>query len=474
VKTNTLANGFYLLVVAMVSALAGRSQTSLEFASGAGPSGTGISIANQVVTFKDNTNNPVGNTFIAYSTPTITTTFSFTNQQYSLPTAQMTTQTPMVFGAAINSGGGQNALKSSLYVQMSAISSPANSDFTSEETVAAGTGISVNNNYATEMMISAMPLYNAGVSTTGRYYMGDFNITFSSPLTDPVIHFVGIGANYSSLGYTSEFDLQTAGVSLAELSGSTELSVVANNIINTAAHPGPTTGSGAASGSIVAMGINITSLSFKVYLQGDGGMPTWSNNTTHAGDQILVAVSTNVPLIVLPVNLKDFTATALDAKSQLQWTTATENNSSFFDVQYSTDQVNWQSIGSVKAAGNSIAERKYSFVHTDPTPGDNYYRLRIVDLDNQSSWSSVRVVTFADNVQLSCYPNPTKGTCTITTNGAPITSVTLISVDGRQLLVQNNFISGNTIDLAPYPTGLYFLSVKDNAGKTQLLKVLKE
>ena len=158
----------------------------------------------------------------------------------------------------------------------------------------------------------------------------------------------------------------------------------------------------------------------------------------------------------------------------MQWTTATENNTNYFDVQYSTDQDNWQSIGSVKAAGNSIAERKYSFVHPNPAPGDNYYRLRIVDLDNQSSWSSVRVVTFADNVQLSCYPNPTKGACTITTNGAPLTSVTLISVDGRQLMVQNNFISGNSIDLTPYPTGLYFLSVKDNTGKTQLLKILKE
>ena len=59
------AKGLYLLIVAMVSMLAGKAQTtSLEFASGGGPAGPGASVANQVVTFKENTNNPIGNTFV--------------------------------------------------------------------------------------------------------------------------------------------------------------------------------------------------------------------------------------------------------------------------------------------------------------------------------------------------------------------------------------------------------------------------
>jgi hypothetical protein len=473
VKPLYTAKGLFLLIVASVNALAGKAQASLEFASGGSPTGPGATNANQVVTFKNNTNNPTGNTFAAFSSPTITTTFSFTNQQYTLPATQLSTGLPMVFGAAINNGGAK-ALNSSLYTQMSSLGSPSNNNFTSLETVPAGTGISTTNNYATEFMISAMPLFNAGVSTSGRYYMGDMNITFSMPLTDPVIHLVGIGAYYSTLGFTAEFDCSTPGIVLSELSGSAELAVAGNKILNTASHPSSTTGSGAASGSILAKGTNITSISFKVYLMGDGGASAWATSTSHSGDQMLIAVSTTVPTSVLPVNIKSFIATPQSGNVLLQWATAAENNTGFFDLQHSTNQLGWQSIGAVNAAGNSNTEKKYSFVHTTPAPGSNYYRLRIVDKDDRASWSAVLELDFAEVASITAYPNPTKGVCTLITHGAPFTAVTIMTLDGKPLQQVPNFVSGGAIDLTQHPIGVYLISVKDNTGKTQLLKVFKE
>ncbi|HXB08967.1 MAG TPA: hypothetical protein VNW04_17695, partial [Puia sp.] len=324
------AKGLYLLIVAMVSMLAGKAQTtSLEFASGGGPAGPGASVANQVVTFKENTNNPIGNTFVAWNTPTTTTTFSFTNQQYTLPITQLATGLPLNFGAAIN-GGGPKALNSPLYVQMSSLGSPVDPDFTSTDNVTPGTGISTTNNYAMEIFISAAPLYNSGVSSNGSYYIGDMNITFNTPLTNPVIHVVGIGATNGGLGFAGEFDLKTPGITLSKLSGSTELSVAGNKIVNSAAHPTSTTGSGAASGSILATGTNISSLSFKVYLNGDGG-GSWGGSNVHAGDQILIAVSLEANTTILPVGFTRFSAIAQSGKSRLEWTTATESNTAFFD-----------------------------------------------------------------------------------------------------------------------------------------------
>jgi hypothetical protein len=456
----------------MVSALAGKAQTSLEFASGGGPVGGGASVTPQVVTFKENTNNPTGNTFVAYSSPTITTTFSFTNQQYTLPTTQMSTGLPMVFGAAINNGG-PKALVAALYAQMSSLGSPTDADFTSTEFVAAGTGISATNNYGTEFMISAMPLYNAGISTSGRYYMGDMNINFSMPLTDPVIHLVGMGAYYSTLGFTAEFDCQTAGVTLSKLSGSAELGIASNNIVNTAAHPSSTTGSGAASGSILVKGTNISSLTFKVYIKGDGGGAAWATSTSHSGDQILIGVSTAVPTLVLPITLRSFTATPQSGGALLQWITGTENNTSFFDIQHSADEDSWHSIGAVTAAGFSNSEKIYSFVHSAPIPGANYYRLRIVDRDNHSTWSPVVEVTFTPAGRLMGYPNPTKGDYFISGITSPFVAVTVMTLDGKPLQVMENFVMGESIPLGQYPTGIYLISVKDN-GRTQLLKVFKE
>lgn len=473
VKTLYTAKGVCLLLIASVSVLAGKAQVSLEFASGGGPAGGGVSSANQVVTFKQNTDNPSGNTFVAYSTPTTTTTFSFTNQQYTLPTSQMSTGLPMVFGAAINNGG-PKALNSLLYAQMSSLGAPANNNFTSTETTSPGTGISITNNYGTEFMISAMPLYNAGLSTSGRFYMGDMNITFSSPLTDPVIHLVGIGAFYTTLGFTSEFDLQTAGVTLSRLSGCTELSVSGNKILNTAAHPSSTTGSGAATGSILAKGINITSLTFKVYLQGDGGAAAWASNSSHSGDQMIIAVSTTVPTLqVMPVTLRSFTATPQSDRTLLHWTMDNENNINVYDIQYSTNGISWQSIGTVNAANDGGTESTYSFVHANPAPGANYYRLQIVDRDNNSTWSPTVEQSFDAAIRLAGYPNPTRGSYTITGFAGRSVAVTVMTLDGRPLQQIANFAAGSSLSLSQYPAGAYFISVKDN-GKTQLLKVFKE
>jgi hypothetical protein len=467
-----------LLLIGSISAvLSASAQPTLEFANGSGPLGTGASVANQVITFQDNTNNPIGNNFSAYSTPTITTTFSLSNQQYTLNATQVSTRAGVNFGAT-TSGASQMAANFNLFPLMNAVSAAPSNDFTSGPIIPAGTGISTGFNYATEIFTSAMGLYNAGSSTTGRYYMADLTITFSSPLTNPVIHIVGIGGavpeGAQTLGLTTEFDLKTAGVTLSKLSGSAELSVNSTQILNSALHPSATTGSGAASGTIQVTGTGITSLVFKIYLRGDGVGAVWSSNAEHTGDAFLIGVSTLITNIVLPVGLLDFTATAQsDHTAELQWATATEEYSSFFDVEYSRDQTSWQSIGSVQAAGNSNTQKNYSFIHNSPASGNNYYRLKEVDKDGNGTYSTVCVVSFSEASQLSFYPNPVKGRVTITNGSSALGSVSVLTIDGRQLQQSNHFNSGESLDLSSYPTGIYLLAIKNASGATEVLKVLK-
>ena len=437
-----------------------------------GPAGNGPSIANQVITFTENTDNPTGNTFVPFSSPTTTVTFSLSNQQYTLPFTELSTQKGVCFGAAINNGG-TTAPGFKQYGQMNSISAAPDNDFTSLSYITAGTGISVANNYATEVFCSALPFYHANLSVTGRFYVADLTITFSVPLANPILHIVGIGAFSGSQGFTTELECQTAGVTFTELSGSTELNVTSTKILNSAAHPSSATGSGAASGSIWVHTAGVSKLVFKLYVRGDGN-GTWATSTSHSGDQWLIGVSTDVVSIILPVNLADFTATPQSGKTKLQWTTATEDNSSYFNIQHSTDQITWESIGAVKAAGNSNTANTYSFIHADPTAGNNYYRLRIVNLDSQAVYSPIRVASFAATAQLSYYPNPTRDNVTLTTNGTTLASVTVLSLDGRQLQQFHDFTSGSSISLGQYPTGLYLIAIKDNTGKTQLLKVLKD
>lgn len=410
-------------------------------------------------------------------------TFSLSNQQYLLLNSQNSNQASVSFGGYINTGGA--AIGSfNQFTDMGAVSTPPSGDFSSSA-FDIGTGISTTSNYATEIFTSAMGLYNAGLPTGGDYYMANLTISFSTPVTNPVIHIVGMGGTYGGLGFSSQLVLQTTGVSLSLLSGSREMNVTSTQILNSAAAPASTTGSGAASGSIQVTGTAISTLVFKVYLRGDGVGSNWASAHEHVGDAFMIGVSSLVTDLVLPVTISSFAAEPQGNSAFLQWSTATEDNTEDFEVQYSRDAHSWSDIGEVRAAGTSSTQQNYHFVQNDPAPGVNYYRLMEVDEDGRVTYSAVREVSFAVQAFLTYYPNPVRDRVTITMGGVSgsasgdvsgdiaLQSVTVMSVDGRQLQQNSAFVSGGSLDLSHYAAGVYFLAIRTTAGQVEVVKILK-
>jgi hypothetical protein len=82
----------------------------------------------------------------------------------------------------------------------------------------------------------------------------------------------------------------------------------------------------------------------------------------------------------LPVELTQFEATPYPQWNVVKWTTASENNSSHFDLESSTDGENWRKIITKYAAGNSTEEIKYSYIDYNLNPV-TYYRLQQFDID---------------------------------------------------------------------------------------------
>jgi len=120
-------------------------------------------------------------------------------------------------------------------------------------------------------------------------------LTSNTPLTNPYIHIVALGGSSGGgLGFATEFDLATPGLSLEKVSGTASLVVTANQINNSNA-----TGidvscpnNSAACGTVRLVGTNITTVTFSVYVRGDGGDPaTWADPRYHTGDQWLIGVS---------------------------------------------------------------------------------------------------------------------------------------------------------------------------------------
>lgn len=276
------------------------AQTQLELANGSYPSApNGLTLSSQTVNLLQNTG---GSSFVSFN-PAITVTAAISNQQYNnISTSRISTGKGMNFGGRVNSYGTM-ATQMPVYNSLNAVDNPANSQYTSNPNGPNSTGIDVVDNYGFYFYNSADELFTANASTAGRYYFGDITLTFSQPLSNPVIHIVGLGSNVlfgntDKQGFSTELELQTGSVILSKLSGSNELDVTANKILNNAAVPGFNCGAGAACGSIKATGVNISSLTFKVYLRGDGNGSAWSHNAINAGDEFLMSVSINTPSTV--------------------------------------------------------------------------------------------------------------------------------------------------------------------------------
>lgn len=95
----------------------------------------------------------------------------------------------------------------------------------------------------------------------------------------------------------------------------------------------------------------------------------------------------------LPVSLVDFTGRLDNSSAVLNWNTSSELNSKNFDVEKSTDGVNYYRIGTVNAAGSSYAKKEYS-LRDDKLSPVNYYRLRMNDLDGHNKLSKIVLVKY--------------------------------------------------------------------------------
>ncbi|MBP6825755.1 MAG: T9SS type A sorting domain-containing protein, partial [Saprospiraceae bacterium] len=108
--------------------------------------------------------------------------------------------------------------------------------------------------------------------------------------------------------------------------------------------------------------------------------------------------------VPLPVEWVRFEAQKLPAgQVQLDWATGHEADNDYFDVQHSTDGVRFDPIGRVGSKGSGS---QYTFRHTTPPPGVNYYRLKQVDTDGAYSFSDIRLVNMKPDLTPVVFPNP--------------------------------------------------------------------
>lgn len=126
------------------------------------------------------------------------------------------------------------------------------------------------------------------------------------------------------------------------------------------------------------------------------------------------------PISTLPVKLTAFNASLAKDKVNLKWETASEINVSHFELERSTDGVNFSQAAMVFSYGAADSKANYSYsdnVASFQVPVV-YYRLRSVDIDGKSELSETRIIRLskgqANSISLLTYPNPVMNELRIT------------------------------------------------------------
>ena len=92
---------------------------------------------------------------------------------------------------------------------------------------------------------------------------------------------------------------------------------------------------------------------------------------------------TIIPPTALPVELLYFDGVTYPSFNSLRWSTASEHNSDYFEIERSIDGEIWKVVGSKLASGNSTVVINYSYLDSFDDLVIHYYRLKQVDYDGQ-------------------------------------------------------------------------------------------
>ncbi|MFL5728297.1 MAG: glycosyl hydrolase [Cytophagaceae bacterium] len=196
-------------------------------------------------------------------------------------------------------------------------------------------------------------------------------------------------------------------------------------------------------------------------------------------DTIITYKVCNLPL---PVAFLDFSVTLKDGTSEVKWTTTSEINSAYFEIERSIDGKIFTKILTEKSKGNSSAIENY-FTEDENTPqGIIYYRLKAVDKNGKYTYSkTVEVVNIAEGFMVSgIYPNPFSSGINVSLCSKSVETLNLKieNVLGETLLQSERELgSGNTIlefDLRNVASGTYLLKIinlKD--GRSAVRKIIK-
>jgi len=192
-------------------------------------------------------------------------------------------------------------------------------------------------------------------------------------------------------------------------------------------------------------------------------------------DDVNVIKSTTLTL--LPVQFFSFSGMLVNGnEALLNWNAETDDNFSHFEVEKSVDSRTFQSIARVER------NQPFSYHDFNLFNGNNYYRIKAVDIDGKAIYTRVITIIYSLNQNIvSVYPNPVKDkmNVSIKTANSDKLSMSISDISGKQ--VYTEYLSADitlrtfTIDTRKFTPQIYILKLVNSRNEIiGIQKIMKQ
>jgi hypothetical protein len=182
---------------------------------------------------------------------------------------------------------------------------------------------------------------------------------------------------------------------------------------------------------------------------------------------------------ILPINFIYFNGQLDNGLANLRWSAADETEGIAYIVERSTDQANFEAIGTMKGTGTGSGNATYNFVDSKPVLGNTYYRIVLQNGKYQQLSTIVLLSSNAINFEVRSLVNPFNSELSfeVIAPSNDVATFTVYDMYGRVIRQQAQTVaqginSVRIYNLSSLPMSVYSLKIQYE-DKVMVKQVLK-
>jgi hypothetical protein len=201
-----------------------------------------------------------------------------------------------------------------------------------------------------------------------------------------------------------------------------------------------------------------------------------SNSLSKAPDRFNVIFR---PMAILPVTLSSLKATLKEADILVEWKVENEINISKYEIEKSADGMIFSKAAILTSMNDG--NKSYSWLDKNVAVGYHYYRVKIVDVQGQISFTEIVKVMVGEGVdEIAVYPNPIVNeviNIQLTNQPKGQYQIRLVNPLGQVLITKDFIHTGGSANETikwnrDFAKGIYQLEISRPGGELKVIKVV--